>query len=85
MATNQQKLYLPTPNAKGGLTYSKKVIAIIKYHWIDIPSKDFDGVLSTPTVKGLEKNFERLSWQLISHLSTYQHQIQKEAYPIVKR
>ncbi len=54
MATNQSQLHIPTPNAKGGLTYSKKV-STIKYHWIDIPSKDSDGGLSTPTVKGLNK------------------------------
>jgi hypothetical protein len=53
MATNQPQLHLPKPNTKGGLTYIKKVIATIKYHWIDIQSKDFDGGLSTPTVKGL--------------------------------
>jgi hypothetical protein len=35
--------------------HSKKVIATIKYHWIDIQSKDFDGGLSTPTVEGLNK------------------------------
>jgi hypothetical protein len=40
---------------KGRLTYSKKVIATMKYHWIDIQSKDYDGGLSTPTVKGLNK------------------------------
>ena len=55
MATNQPQLHLPKPNTKGGLTYIKKVIATIKYHWIDIQSKDFDGGLSTPTVKGLNK------------------------------
>jgi len=75
MATNQQKLYLPTPNAKGGLTYSKKVIAIIKYHWIDIPSKDFDGVLSTPTVKGLEKNYERLPWHFPLTMTKYKRRL----------
>jgi len=53
MATNQPQLHLPKPNTKGGLTYIKKVIATIKYHWIDIQSKDSDGGLSTPTVKGL--------------------------------
>jgi hypothetical protein len=56
MATNQPPFHLPTPNTEGGLSYSKKVIATVKYHWIDILSKDFDGVLSTPTVKGLSKN-----------------------------
>jgi hypothetical protein len=45
MATNQPQLHLPKPNTKGGLTYIKKVIATIKYHWIDIQSKDFDGGL----------------------------------------
>jgi hypothetical protein len=33
------------------------VIATIKYHWIVIQSKNFDGGLSTPTVEGLNKKF----------------------------
>jgi len=37
MATNQLQLHLPTPNAKEGLTYCKKVIGTIKYRWIDNP------------------------------------------------
>jgi hypothetical protein len=31
------------------------VIATIKYHWIDIQSRNFDGSLSIPTVEGLIK------------------------------
>jgi hypothetical protein len=55
MATNQPPFHLPTPNTKGGLTYTKKVIATIKYQLIDIQSKNLDGGLSTPTVKGINK------------------------------
>ena len=72
MATYQPQLHLPTPNTKGGLTHDKKVIATTIYHWIDIQSKDFDGGLSIP-------------WLLISHSSTYQQQIQKEAEAMIKR
>jgi hypothetical protein len=56
MATYQPQLHLPTTNTKGGWSYDKKVIATTKYHWIDIQLKDFDGSLSIPTMKRLNKN-----------------------------
>jgi hypothetical protein len=61
--------YTTTPNIKEGFSFDKKVIATIKYHWIDIQSKDFDGGLSIPTVKGL-KNYETLPWLKLSHRAT---------------
>jgi hypothetical protein len=80
MATYQPQLHFSTSKTKGGWTYDKIVIATTKYHWIDIQSKDFDGGLSIPTVKG----YETLPWLRISHSSTYQHQIKKEAEPVIK-
>jgi hypothetical protein len=69
MATYQPQFHFSTPNTKGGWIYDKKVIASTKYHWIDIQSKDFDGGLSTPTVKG----FNKIIWN--TTMATYQPQL----------
>ena len=84
MATTQTQSHLPTPITKPGLSYGKNVIATINNRWVHIQSKDFDGDTSIPTEKGLNKNWETIPWLLLKHRAKYQHQLQNQAYPMVK-
>jgi hypothetical protein len=55
LASTQPVGQLSTAITKGGLSYGKTNIATIKYHWIHVQWKVFDGGYSFPTEKGLNK------------------------------
>jgi hypothetical protein len=48
--------------AKKGLSYGRNGLATIKYHWIHIQGKFFDGGLPFPNVKCLNKNLRSNAW-----------------------
>ena len=54
--TTQTQSHLPTPITKGGLSNGKSDKTTVKYHWIRVQYKNFDGALPIPSVKCLNKN-----------------------------